>query len=1165
MPFYHLFGPIEVIREGGPVQFGGPKQRAVLAALLLNAGRVVSVDRLADAVWGDEHPPSMVSSLQAHISNLRRLLRDGDRATSPIVRRTPGYLADISLEDLDLRLFERACDETQAAADAGDWPGTLAAADRAAALRRGPLLAEFSDEPWVRGAAAAAAERWVQCEQNAVIGLLGLSRVTTAVLRSRQLLADTPLAEGACRLHMISLYRAGRPAEALEVFREHARRLDEELGLEVSPALRDLQGAVLRQDAGLDSWPGRASTSDPAGASAGALGGVGTASTAGEAGTATTGGPADGDPADGPVATTDGGFPARSGPGCQRGDLVGRVHEIAVLESVLDEALTGDGRWVVLTGPAGIGKSRLAQEAAVLWARSGGAVARTGCPDDEAVPPWWPVRQLLRDLGLDPDAILTPPTGLDADAARFGVYDRVLTALSAAARHRPLLLVAEDVHWADQASLRLLTHLAAAGPHPGLAVVATARDVSGRPALDRLLAATARGHGSRRLAVPPLSEGEVEELVRRVSGQDIGAAAAAELAERTGGNPFFVCEYARLPEQERAGGEVPVAVRSVLGQRLAGLDPAVLQVLRAAALIGDTLDIGLLRAVTRLDHDALADMLDEASDEHVIVQAAGTGRYMFAHALLRDEVVAGISSLRRQRLHLRIAEALASGDGGETQARRAAHLVAAWPLAEATDALDACRAAALDAEQRWQSEAAAHWWGQALAVLDQSHRDLDVDRDELLVARVSALARDGRGQTLLDVVDAGLLDAVRRGRLDSAGRLAAALLRTTGCWPWPAHGHDSAPLLARLAGLETLVAADPAAHVRILAALAVGSTYDPDGTVPDRLSRRAIELAERLGDDECLADALLGRALTFSGIAARATESIELLARLADVPHAAAQIDGVITHGLLHLAKSALGDPAAAEHARLGALGSDLLRLPASRVQFRWAQGSLALWQDDDLDGAERIYDQAFALHRETELYQSGVYDFARLTLRWEQGRLHEPDDKAPNAVNAPWVVAVLAAARNDADADELIAAAVRQVEPVVWTTHAALTMLAHTVADRGLREHVGSLTARLAPIAHNIANLGQCGTAGPVALGLARLAALDGDLPAARAHLRTAMEAAARSHGVGALLRTRLVAAQLARQSGDPVDPAELRDIAERAARRGMAGVARAADELLR
>ncbi|TLK46934.1 BTAD domain-containing putative transcriptional regulator, partial [Glutamicibacter sp. V16R2B1] len=388
MPFYHLFGPIEVIREGGPVQFGGPKQRAGLAALLLNAGRVVSVDRLADAVWGDEHPPSMVSSLQAHISNLRRLLRDGDRATSPIVRRTPGYLADISLEDLDLRLFERACDETQAAADAGDWPGTLAAADRAAALRRGPLLAEFSDEPWVRGAAAAAAERWVQCEQNAVIGLLGLSRVTTAVLRSRQLLADTPLAEGACRLHMISLYRAGRPAEALEVFREHARRLDEELGLEVSPALRDLQGAVLRQDAGLDSWPGRASTSDPAGASAGALGGVGTASTAGEAGTATTGGPADGDPADGPVATTDGGFPARSGPGCQRGDLVGRVHEIAVLESVLDEALTGDGRWVVLTGPAGIGKSRLAQEAAVLWARSGGAVARTGCPDDEAVPPW---------------------------------------------------------------------------------------------------------------------------------------------------------------------------------------------------------------------------------------------------------------------------------------------------------------------------------------------------------------------------------------------------------------------------------------------------------------------------------------------------------------------------------------------------------------------------------------------------------------------------------------------------------------------------------------------------------------------------------------------------------------------------------------------------------
>ncbi|MCK9931009.1 AAA family ATPase [Frankia sp. Mgl5] len=1188
VPYYRLFGPIEVVRDGRPVQLGGPKQRAVLAALLLDAGRVVSVDRLAGAVWGDEHPPSMLSSLHAHISNLRRLLRDDERATSPIVRRTPGYLADVPPDDLDLRLFERECDRAQAAADTGDWPDAVAAADRAAALRRGPLLAEFGDESWVRGVANAVDERWAQCERSAVVGLLGSGRITAAVLRSRQLVHDAPLAEHACHLHMIALYRAGRAAEALDAFRDHARRLADELGLEASPALRDLQGAILRQDPALDSWPAsprtadRATPTDPANASTrptNASIGPATSAAAAHAGNPIAANPIAADAARTAAPTTMAGSGTSEGegtPGVRYGELVGRVREIAVLDSVLSEAMAGPVRWVVLTGPAGIGKSRLAEEAAAGWHRAGGAVSRTGCPDDDAVPPWWPVRQLLRDLGADPDDLLTPPSGADADAARFVVYGRVLDALSEAARTRPLLVVAEDVHWADTASLRLLTHLADAGACPGLALVVTARDVTGRPELDRLLAAAARRHGSRRLAVPPLTEGEVSELVNRISGQAIDDAEAAELADRTSGNPFFVCEYARLPAEDRAGGKVPVAVRSVLGQRLAILDPAVLQVLRAAAVIGDVLDIDLLGKVTRLDRDELADLLDEASDEHVIVQAAGTGRYMFAHALLRDEVVAGISSLRRQRLHLRVAEALGPVDGcpvnggsggGEALSRRAAHLAAAWPLAESADVFDACRAAALDAERRWQSEAAARWWGQALDVLDRSAGDLDIDRDEVLIARVSALARAGRGQTVLDVVDAGLLDAVRRGRLDSAGRLAATLLRTSGSWPWAVYGDDPAPLLARLAGLETLVAADPAAHVRVLAALAVGSAYDPDGSVPDLLSRRAIELAERIGDDEALADALLARAVAFSGIAERAAESVELLNRLATVPHASAQIDEVIAHGLLYLAKTELGDPGSAEHVRLGALGSDLLRLPASRVQFRWAQGSLALWRDDDLSTAEEIYHHAFALHRETELYESGAYHLALLALWWEQGRLDnpvEPDEPVPVSPFVPWAPTLIAVARGEPDADKLLIAEIAQVEPVTWTTHSRLTMLAHAVADLGLRSQVATLTARLTPVAHCVANVGQCGYVGTVALALARLAALDGDLPGAREHLRTAVEVSTRAQGVGALLRCRLFAAELAALAGDPVDLDDLRDVADRAARRGMIGVARDARALL-
>ncbi len=1157
MSLYRLFGPIEVRRDGQPVPLGGPKQRAVLAVLLLDAPRVVSIDRLADATWGDEHPPSMLSSLHAHISNLRRLLRDDANATSPIVRRNPGYLADVPAADIDLRLFERECERAQSAADAGDWRRAVEAADRAAALRRGPLLADFADEPWVLPAAAATDERWTQCEQNAVVGLLGAGRVTAAAQRSRRLLAEAPLAERACWLHMTALYRAGRAAEALAAYREHAARLDKDLGLDAGPELRDLQGAILRQDPDLAHWPAVRAPDRAVPAAPGSA----------ESGSAAAAGFVDSGRAVSGVAQRqgDGSEPSPAvAAGVSSGDLVGRAREVAELESALGEALAGAARWVVLTGPAGIGKSRLAEEAAARWDLTGGSVSRTGCPDDDAVPPWWPVRQLLRDLGADPDDLLTPPDGADADAARFAVYERVLATLAEATRARPLLLITEDVHWADAASLRLLTHLAEAGDLPRLAVVVTARDVTGRGELDRLLAAAARRRATRSLAVPPLTEAEVSELVSRISGTRITPGEAAQLAERTGGNPFFVCEYARLPAEERAGGQVPVAVRSVLGRRLAGLDSAVLQALRAAAIIGDTLDIDLLARVTRLDLDELADLLDDAADEHVIVQAAGTGRYMFAHALLRDEIVSGISSLRRQRLHLRVAEALGPAAGGEALTRRAAHLVAAAPLAEAADVFDACRAAALDADRRWYADLAAHWWGEALDQLDQVRGELVVDRDEVVVARVGSLARAGRGQTLLDVVDAGLLDAVRRGRLDSAGRIAAALLRTSGSWPWAVYGDDPAPLLARLAGIETLVAADPVAHVRVLAALAVGSCYDPDSSVPDLLSRRAIELAEQVADADVLADALLGRALTFSGIAERAAESLELIARLAAVPQANSQVDEVIAHGLLHLAKTALGDPSAAEHARLGALGSDLLRLPASRVQFRWAQGSQALWGDDDLAVAEGIYRHALELHRETELYLSGVFDVATLALRFEQGRLAEMGELRASSPFARLGRLLVAVARGEAAADELIAAELAWFEPVTWTTHSRLTLLAHAVADRGLRAHAAGLAARLAPVAHCVANVGMCGVVGPVALGLARLDLLLDDVAGARRQLAMATEVATRAGGTGALLRCRLFAAQVATRAGERPDPVEVRDIADRAARRGMAGVAREARELL-
>ncbi len=1091
---YRLFGPLEAWRADRQIELGGPKQRAVLAVLLWEAGRVVSCDRIIEAVWGDDPPPSAVGTVQVYISNLRRVLRDEESATSPIIRQPPGYLIRVPVDQLDTASFAAHAAAAQSAVDRTDWAAAVLAAEGALALWRGAPLAEWADQDWVQVAATGLAEQRTACELNLVQSLLGLGRVDAALSAVSPVRAEQPLSERACWLQMVALYQAGRQADALGVFTDHSRLLADELGLDPGPALRTLQREILGHTPALATWPGRPHASSPARPAA-----------------ASPAIPSPRQPPD-TVDESRGAAPPAGAPIVDAGsrgesDIVGRRSEIAEIETALAQSRGEASRWIVITGAAGIGKSRLAEEAATRWSSAGGRVCRTQCPDDD-VPQWWPIRQLIRELDAEPDAVLVPPAGVDADSARFAVYEKVSELVAAAASETPLLFLIDDVHWADRTSLRLMSYFAESQPLPDCAVVMTLRDSTGGPEVGRMLAAVARRRGTRQLPLPALSTDEVHTLANQVSGGTLDPAEARQLARRTGGNPFFVSEYARLPAEERRNGQAPLAVRSVLGRRLATVGPAVLQVLRAAALMGDRLDVELLATVTRLDRDELADLLDEAADEHIIVSSPASGTYQFAHALLRDEVTAGMSTMRRQRLHLRIAEAIGSAGTSEQLIRRASHLMSALPAADPAQTFLACRAAALDAEQRWQSDAAAQWWGHALQAFDllPATSEIDVERDDLVVARVSALARSGQGQTVLDTVDAALLEAMRGGRTGSAGRLAACLLRASGAWPWVAHGEDPGPLFARLAGIEPLVRNDPGAHVRILAALAVGSYYRLEGNVVDELSGRAVEIAETLGDPDVLADALLGRALAFSAVAGRAAESVALLDRLAALPHALEQIDAVLRHCLLTLALMTLGrTDEVAEHVALGAVGADLLRLPVARVQLRWMEGTLALWAGD-VTRAQELFDNAAHIHRQTQLYESGTHDIAMMCLRWETGRLAEQDTEVDPAF-VPWGRAVTAAARDDPDADQLLAAELERSEPVSWTTHGRLTLLAHAVADRRLVDLAGPLHARLAPYADHLAHIGQVGVVGPVALALARLSQLLGDLDTARTEVARALQ----------------------------------------------------------
>ncbi len=1123
---YRLLGPLTVLRPATPepVDLGSPKQRAVLALLLLDRGRVVSTERLVDAIWEDDPPPSALASLQAYVSNLRRALRDGAATTSPIVRRAPGYLLDVPADEVDVAAFAAAGAAARGAADEGRWSDALSQADAALALWRGPLLEDLHDPRWLRADATRFDELRAELRELRVSALLAGAQVLPALVEAQSLRAEQPLRDRACWLHVLALYRAGRTPEALEELRRHAVRLDDELGLEPGAELRELELAILRQEPALAAWP----------RSPGWRGAAEVRTPRPQAEHAPP--------------------PAAEAVAPRRGDgLVGRAREAEEIDRMLDEARSVGVRALVLTGPAGIGKTRLAEELLARGRDLGFRDVWARCPEEEGVPAWWPIRQLVRALGGDPDAVLVPPPGADIDAARFAVYERVLGVLQAAAATTPLVVVVDDVQWADPTSARCLAYLVGTLRDVRVALVLTLRDGERAEHLAPLLGAIARAEGGRQLAVPPLGQEEVAELAGRVAGTPLGEDESRLLAERTGGNPLFVSEYARLSPEERRGDGIPLAVRTVLGRRLAGIDPEVLAVLRAAAVIGDVPDVEVLAAVTGLDVDTLVDLLDEAADEHVIVPAPGTGGYAFSHGLVREEVLAAIPPIRRQRLHARVAGVLADATTGDALSARAQHLVSALPLVDPADVLEACRLAAADAAERWSSEVAAGWWEAALRAFDllPAGARPASERDDLLVFRVEALARAGRGQTVLDVVEAGLLDAVREGRSTTAGRLCSTLLRASGAWPWVSYGEDPGPLLERLAAVEPVVVDDPATHVRVLAALAVGSCYHPDPAVPDGMSRRALELAEGLGNDDALADATLGRILTYSGVGSHSRECLALLDRLRARDHAQRREDEAIGHSIATMAQFSLADIDAVEDSvRRGIAASELLKLALVRVQLRWTQATLAQWRGD-FDDARRHMVIAARAHAQTELHSETSTGIAFLAARWELGTLHESPIAAPPTDVFAWEAAAAAARGDEPAARRALDAWLRPGRPVIWSTLGHEALLAHAVADLGLRDAAPALLPALEPQADQIANIGQVAVIGTVALACARLHALLGSDARARELLAQAEGIAQRARGRPELLRVRL---ELALLDGDD---AELAAVAREAGRVGLAPVA--------
>ncbi|MGH7787263.1 MAG: ATP-binding protein, partial [Candidatus Binatia bacterium] len=462
--------------------------------------------------------------------------------------------------------------------------------------------------------------------------------------------------------------------------------------------------------------------------------------------------------------------------------LVGRERELRELDAALRDAVAGRGSLVLLVGEAGIGKTRLADELALRAEAAGMTPIWGRCWEADGRPPYWPWVQILRALragrGAAGDA-LAPPTdlpylaqilpelassagparGVDAESARFRLFDATSACLVSAARARPLLLIVDDAHGADLPSLRLLQFVAHGLAGAPLLALVTYREVEARqePAVAELL--TGLGRSGRHLPLGGLSAAEVRRFAELAAGRPLPLAVAESLHRETEGNPFFVDEIVRALQassadpagwQLAASSAFPIShgVRGAIRLRLAPLAPACRSILAAAAVIGREFELTLLAAACDQTPEAVIAALAAPLERALLVRAAGSaGRYRFAHALVRDTLYEELPPDQRLLWHRRLGQLLEARGADSRDARLselAHHFFEAASIGEEDKAVEYAERAGHQAMAMLAYEEAAEHYGRSLQVLECS-RGADPRRQgELLLALGEARNRAGQ-------------------------------------------------------------------------------------------------------------------------------------------------------------------------------------------------------------------------------------------------------------------------------------------------------------------------------------------------------------------------------------------------------------------------------------
>ena len=1167
-----VLGPMFIRVEGVEVSVTAPKARAVLGLLAVRSGAVVTHEALRSALWGEEPPPSASKALQGYISTLRRVLPSGIIGTE-----SDGYLASIPTNAVDAHHFEGLVAGARRLGGS-DPARTAALLSEAISLWRGHALVDLTEHLEGRLEAERLEELRRLAEEDLYEAVLECGDHRRIVGELRAAASAEPYRERRWGQLMVALYRSGRPTEALRAYQELRILLRDELGIEPSPTLTAIEASILRNDPHLVWTP----EDGPDGHRLNHAGPFGIA-------------------ADEETILLPGRLLARPESG-----VIGRTVESDALIRAAARVAGGGGREVVLvSGPAGIGKTTLAADAARLFSDEGACVLFGYCEEDIAVPyqmfaralghyiahagsGWLETHMVPHGSGLFPlDTTLSEripglprSVAADPDAERYLLFAAVHDTIASISQDQPVVLILDDLQWADGESLHMLVHLVTSDVPMRLLIVAIHRDtgLTNSTALRETLGALHRHRGISRMRLSGFDEAQVVALMQAITGQHLGDDAldlARTVVQETDGNPFFVSELLRhLAEtgavyQDASGrwvvrGELstlvlPDSVREVISGRVGRLGLKADLALSMAAVIGRDFDLDLLARTTLRSEDDLLEILFQAEAVDLVREPSSVpGQFSFAHALVQHTLYENLGPSRRARFHQIVAQALEGiclRDGSERAGELARHWLKTGRSTDRAAALSWLRQAADTALAALAPGAALQHYSDALSLFDLIE-DIDPGVGLDLSIGLGTAQRQVGDPTFRTTLLYAAQHASDHGDTD---RMVMALLANDRGFTTALGAVDDEKVGCLERAIDDIPVDHPARALllaNLCSELAYGSTIEQRSELADE----ALSIAESTGDD-----AMIVRVLNHIALPLCVPAQLDhCLARSADALARAHRIGDPSlifwAATLRHLPVIRAGD--IVELDRCLAISGELaVRLNQPNLLW-WHQLALttrALIAGDTAEAEERAF---MGLEIGTECGQPDaelLYAPQYMEVSWQRGTMAALVPFIEQAIaerpGFPVFTAALAMAHSDGDElaearrllDHLIESQFRFPMDVTWLS--AMTAFAEAAIE--VREPIAcqGLYDRLLPWADQLPYTGAT-TEGPVSHYLGGLATVMGDYDAANRHFVHAANFSSRIGAEFFAARTDLLWGRMLIERGAAQDFAQASDLIERSHR---------------